>query len=249
MSFKFAHIAPYSAMEIAHSLSGCNMVLAHIVDENEKYAKYYASSNKPTIMDNGAFELGQPYNIDKLIELGHKVKANYIVAPDYPGQDWKITRDAFERFREAAKKEGFGLMYVPQSVKGDISGYVESWKWAAGNKDIDLIGCSILGAPTADPSQDRMIIRYKFLRLLEPLIPRKKVHMLGMLDSVYEVALCKQFEHLIYSWDSSQAVWYGMNGLDVRSTTRKFEQAVDFNHPLLNKDLIRQNIFTIQGLL
>ena len=246
---KFAHIAPTSCMDVAHLFSGCNMTLAHIVDQNDRYAEFYRKSSKFTIMDNGAFELKKPYTVDRLIELGHKVGADCIVAPDYPYENWKKTVDAFEAFYKKAKSEGFQVMFVPQSETNDIEGYVEAWRWAAKNSDVDLIGCSILGAPNADTTQDRLIMRYKILRLTEKFTPRKKVHMLGLLDSPYEIALCKQFRDKIYSWDSSAAVWAGLHGIDVRDIKRKFEKEVDFNHPLVNRDLVKFNIMSIQEML
>ncbi len=234
-------------MDLAHGFSGSNMVLAHIVDADDEYAAFYKKSKKFTIMDNGAFELGKPYDIEKLIELGHKVGADCIVAPDYPGMDWKVTVNAFEKFADSV--EGFKLMFVPQSEKDDIAGYLAAWEWAAKNPKVDLIGCSILGAPNADTSQDRLISRFRILRTMESFLPRKKVHMLGMLDSVHEIALCRQFEHLIFSWDSSAAVWAGLHGTYIKDIVHKFEKPVDFDHPLVHKELVRENMFYIQGLL
>ena len=252
-NIKFAHISPVCYMEKAEMFSGCNLVLAHLADVNDKYANFYAKSKKYTIMDNGAFELGESYDPSKLIELGHKVNAQCIVLPDYPNQEWQKTVDAAILHTPAIKAAGFDVMFVPQALKGDVEGYMKAWRWALFSSNIDLVGLSILGAPNAYPEENRLITRYKILRELETNCHlksfKKKIHMLGMLDTVHEIALCKQFEYAIKSWDSSAAVWAGLNDKRVSQLKSKFETPVDFDFPLQHEGTIRENIFYVQGLL
>lgn len=252
---KFAHISPYQFMELAESFSGINLVLAHLVGKN-KYTEFYSKSRKFTIMDNGAFELGESYDPEKLIDLGHQVKADYLVLPDYPGQDWRKTVKAAEHWAPKFIDAGFKPFFVPQSTLGDIEGYFKSWHWAIDNPNIYLIGCSILGAPTAwkDQNLNRITSRFKTLSdVISEVSDEKKlykrVHMLGMLDTVREIALCNVFKEFIYSWDSSAAVWYGMSGLLVSETFEKLRDPVDFNAGSLLKDQVIQNINYVNSLL
>ena len=229
---KLAHISPMATIEQAHKFSQINLVLAHLIDKVPGYAEFYFDSPKPTIMDNGAFELGEPYEPEKLIELARKVDAKYIVLPDYPEQPWEKTVEAAKEYIPVFKEAGFKTFYVPQSEKGDKEGYFKSWQWALHNKDIDLIGCSILGAPNAYPDSHRISARYEVLSQLANVYDEvlvKRIHMLGMLDTVQEIALVKPFHWMINSWDTSAATWYGIHNKDVSETYVKFRKPVEFH--------------------
>jgi hypothetical protein len=73
-----------------------------------------------------------------------------------------------------------------------------------------------------------------------------------MLDSVDEIKAIKPFEHLVNSWDSSAAVWYGVNGLSVKSRKSKFTVPVDFMKITDDKELhavCEDNVNYIKGLI
>ncbi|MEM4258049.1 MAG: hypothetical protein QXL17_02715 [Candidatus Thermoplasmatota archaeon] len=103
------------------------------------------------MMDNSAYELKEPYAPNKLIELGQKCGAHAIVLPDYPFQPGQKTIDAAIKFIPQFRDFGFKTFFVPQSKEGDLKDYIETYKWAATNPDIDIIGMSILGIPNAIP--------------------------------------------------------------------------------------------------
>lgn len=249
---KLAHIAPTDAIIYAENRSQINLVLAHLVGDN-KYTKAYAESKKPTIMDNGAFELGESISPDLLIEKAKLVKADYIVLPDYPGQPWDKTIKAAQDYIPAFMEAGFKTFFVPQSEIGDFDGYMSSWAWALEQNEIDLIGCSILGAPNAIPNQDRLIARYIILRMLKETFSEKqllkRIHMLGMLDTVHEICLTKPFHHMIYSWDTSAAVWAGVHDFDISKLCRKFDVPVDFDAKIKHPSSIVDNIDYVNRLI
>ena len=229
---KLAHISPMATIENAHRYSQINLVLAHLVGKVPGYTEFYAASPKPTIMDNGAFELGEPYAPEKLIELAKEINADYIVLPDYPDQHWEKTVEAAKQYIPLIKEAGFKTFFVPQSIKGSTEGYYKSWQWALHNPDIDLIGCSILGAPNAYPEKHRISARYEVLSHLANVyddVLTKRVHMLGMLDTVHEISLVKPFHWMINSWDTSAATWYGIHQKDVSKTYVKFDRPVEFH--------------------
>lgn len=63
----------------------------------------------------------------------------------------------------------------------------------------------------------------------------KIFHMLGMVDGPNEIDLVRDYHKYIYSWDSSAAIWAGLNGIEFdKSPTGlrkgKFEKEVDFNY-------------------
>lgn len=243
---KLAHISPFSFMKKAEEKSDINLVLAHLVGDNE-YTKFYAASEKYTIMDNSAFELGESFNPEKLLELGKRINADCIVLPDYPKKDWVVTKQAAEEYLDTFKKAGFDVMYVPQSHVGDFEGYMEGVVWALDNPDIDLVGLSILGAPTALPEIPRTEARRKILERIDETVGLlnypNKIHMLGKLDTVDEILMWKPFDHIINSHDTSAAVWYGMNRLSVKVRKSKFETHVDFEANVeYDETLIEANI-------
>jgi hypothetical protein len=237
------------------------LLLAHLVEADPEYADFYAKLNdgKLKIMDNSAFEMfkqNKPmYDSSKLIAMAEKCKANVVVLSDYPKEPWRKTVAKAVEMIPEIKQAGYGTFFVPQSELGDINGLMQSIDWALGNPDIDLIGLSILACPIAfsvnesshSSSKDndayklqRFLSRWKVLVALEEAglltdVAVKRFHCLGMTDGPNEIQLLTKsgFAKYIYSWDSSAAVWAGVNyiGFD-RSPSGmehgKFEHEVNF---------------------
>lgn len=243
-----------------------HLVLAHLVEVDDEYVRLYRDLKEKTnctlLMDNSAFERykqGRPmYDSSKLIDLGKKINADYIVLSDYPKQHWTVTRDKAIEMIPEIKSAGFKTFYVPQSELGDIDGLIESIKWAIENRDIDLIGMSILADPIAlgiDEGQyngeltgmirlQRSIARWRvFTELENRHIIRPsyitenlyhRFHILGMQDMVSEIELLRRYHHFIASWDSSSAAWHGINGIRYDNTPTllkngKLNSEVDFD--------------------
>lgn len=265
---KFCHISPTKFLDTFTVHNGAHLILAHLVEQDEEYRNFYANldDGKPKIMDNSAFEmfkLGRPmYASEKLIEMGRQCKAEYIVMSDYPKEDWRKTRDRAEEMIPQLKEAGFKTFYVPQSELGDMDGVLKSFDWALGNPGIDLIGMSILTCPIAmkvnetryaDGSRDdayklqRFLSRWKMFveldkaGLLSGKRAEKRFHCLGMTDGPNEIELLVRsgFDKYIFSWDSSAAVWLGLNNesFDMSPSGRragKLELEVDFDHESLD---------------
>lgn len=259
---KFCHISPTKFLKEFTKYNGAHLILAHLVEQDEEYRNFYATLDDglPKIMDNSAFEMfkqGRPmYASSKLVDMGKQCKADYIVMSDYPKEDWRKTQNRAIEMIPELKGEGFKTFYVPQSELGDIDGALKSFDWALGNHSIDLIGMSILTCPIAfninekrysDGSREdsyklqRFLSRWKMFVELEKAgllagkHAQKRFHCLGMTDGPNEVELLVKsgFEQYIYSWDSSAAVWLGLNHkhFDISPSGRrdgKFEEEVDF---------------------
>lgn len=253
---------------------------------DNRYTNYYANLNdgKLKIMDNSAFEMfkqGRPmYDSDKLIEMAKRVKADVIVMSDYPKEEWTKTRDKAIEMIPKLKDAGFKTFYVPQSELNDLQGAVLSFEWALNNPDVDLIGVSILTCPIAfgvnESKHDPNFVRsdaYKLQRFMSrwkmfTTLQRngllwddksiKRFHVLGMTDGPNEIELLQEtgFAECIHSWDSSAAVWAGMNGIGFDESPTglmegKFETEVDFNCfevSTLNDNLALSNIRYIDRL-
>lgn len=258
---KFCHISPTKYLEKYTRDNGAHLILAHLVEEDPEYRDYYANldDGKYKIMDNSAFEmfkLGLPmYESSKLIEMGKQCKANCIVLSDYPKQQSRVTVDAAKRLIPEFKAAGFDTFFVPQSELGDMTDYINAVEWALNTPEVDLIGLSILGTPIACGVDEttfdggkrndaykmqRYLSRLAVFRELEKrnLLGTKswnRFHCLGMVDGPKEIDLLREYHAHIFSWDSSAAVWAGINGhrFDNSPTglmNGKFEKEVDFSH-------------------
>ena len=204
------------------------------------------------------FKLGKPmYDSSKLIEMAKLVGADSVVLSDYPKEPWQKTIDAAKELIPQFKAAGLKTFFCPQSEFGDIDGLMNSFAWALNNPDIDFIGVSILACPialgvneSAHGSEDtkqrdsayklqRYLSRYQVFQELKRrgLLTDKalgRLHCLGMTDGPNEIELLKEFHPYIFSWDSSSAIWHGINGISYDNSPTglrngKYEAEVQFD--------------------
>lgn len=254
----FCIIAPTAYLEKYAVLSNKHLVLAHLVEADETYASFYKRMRDRgdyIIMDNSAFELGESYAPDKLIELAGRCGANAIVLPDYPGKAPKYTIEAAEQWIPLFKKAGYECMFVPQSEKGDWEGWVHAYQYAATNPNIDVIGMSILGIPNALPHIHVAYARVVATQILKDrgiLSSTKKHHYLGLNSGPnLEIPSLLKMDAL-FSCDSSGPVWAGIlghaytNEADSFQQNKKIKAHVQFDYPLVKDqttlDRIQHNV-------
>lgn len=276
MTLSFCHIAPTAYLSLVGGHTRSHLLLAHLVEEDKEYETWYfrnkSVKDKQTyILDNSAFEMykqGRPmYPSDKLIDMGRKVKADYIVMSDYPGEPSSKTIDAAVELAPLFKKAGFGTFFVPQSQIGDKEDYIASFAWAASSPLVDYIGVSILGVPNAYAVErynklQRFFSRWHMMRELDERgILRlahnngKKIHFLGMVDGPNEIPLITKFFD-VDTWDSSAGIWAGLNDIAFDGSPTglidgKFELEVDFNFKTATDvqiELAKKNMNYIDGL-
>jgi len=250
---QFCIITPTQYLEQFASQSAMHLVLGHLVDTDETYANFYANRSEFKIMDNGAFELGESYAPEKLIELGRYCRADAIVLPDYPFQDQMRTVRAAKELMGEVKSEGFQTFFAPQSETGDLEGWIEGYQWASENDDIDIIGMSILGVPNAIPHIPKPYARVVMTQIL---IERgifnfdKYHHYLGLnagpkLEVPPLIAM-----GAIDSIDSSNPVWMGVLGhryvdnTDSLLAVSKVKCEVEFDYPMTTDQTTLDNIQT-----
>ena len=277
----FCHISPTAYLDKFTSRNGAHLILAHLVETDPAYRDYYANldDGKYKIMDNSAFEmykLGRPmYESSKLADMGKACKADCIVMSDYPRMHSSHTINAAIKMIPELKGEGFDTFFCPQSELGDIEDLIKAIEWGIEHPNIDLIGLSILACPIAMGVNEstfdaggrtdsyklqRFMSRFAVLDMLDHrgiLTERamKKFHCLGMVDGPKEIRLLKPFEDYIFSWDSSAAVWAGINGIrfDASPTGMsggKFEKEVEFHYDgEVDTAAVFHNISYIEELL
>ena len=269
----FCHIAPTKHLDLVKGRPA-HLVLAHLIEEDEKYVDFYKEETGTIIMDNSAFEMykqGKPMlSSDKLIDLANKLNnVDYIVMTDYPNEDHSKTIDAAYELSPKFKQAGYGTFFCPQAKIGDIDSLVKSFAWAASNPDlVDYIGISILNIPNAYGVErgnklQRFVARLRFMYTLEfyGLLERfksngQKIHMLGMVDGPNEIMFMRPFHDYISTWDSSAAIWAGLNLIPFDQSPTglvdgKYENEVDFdaNYVDINSlEAARTNMNYIDGL-
>tara|TARA_R110002167_G_scaffold274203_4_gene480286 strand:+ start:211 stop:1074 length:864 start_codon:yes stop_codon:yes gene_type:complete len=250
---EFCHIVPIPHLNLTEGRS-IHLVLAHLIEQSDEYCNFYLEQkekyNCKIIMDNSAFEMfkaGKPmYPSEKLLEMGTKIKADWIVMSDYPGEPGEKTIEAAKQLAPLYHDAGFGTFFVPQGTPGNSQDLINSFKWASNNSHlVDYIGMSILAAPLAYGVESgnklqRFASRLKLMYQMDnyPLMANIKnnnqqVHFLGMVDGPNEIMFMSPFSKYIDTWDSSAACWLGLNGqtFDETPTGRrdgKFEKEVDF---------------------
>ena len=254
----FCHIAPTDFLSEFVDGRPYHLLLAHLVEEDPEYTKWYYEHKQRNpgtvyILDNSAFEMykqGRPmYPSDKLIDMGKQVEADYIVLSDYPGEPSSKTIEAAKTLAPLFREAGFGTFFVPQSKIGDMVDLLSAYAWAVGpegSQHVDYIGVSILGVPNGygvekNNKLQRFNSRWSFMRTLfrvgildEMRENGQKLHFLGMVDGPAEVQLVEAFLPYIDTWDSSAAVWAGLNGVAFDDSPTglvngKFEKEVEFD--------------------
>ena len=273
MSIDFCHIVPTPHLENFVEGRSTHLALAHLIETDDEYASFYRSQvNSTIILDNSAFEMykqGRPmYPSDKLVEMGHRIGARYIVMSDYPNQKGQDTIDAAIALAPVLRDNGFRTFFVPQSEIGDKEDYIQTFRWAAQSEHVDYIGISILGVPNAygvekNNKLQRFLSRWKMMRelydrgLLElAQYHGKKIHFLGMVDGPNEITLMSDLARYIDTWDSSAAVWAGLNNISFDDSPTglvdgKFEVEVDFDFETGDNELFEiamKNMNYIDGL-
>lgn len=279
---QFCHISPTKYLGDFAALNGAHLLLAHLVESDKKYRNFYAKLNdgKYKIMDNSAFEMfkqgREMYDSAKLLDMAKACNADCIVMTDYPRQK---SIDTIVKAKELAprfKDAGFDTFFCPQSELGDLDDLMFAFEWALNNPDIDVIGVSILACPIALGVDERMegrerneayrlqryLSRYTIFQELDRrgLLDQralKRFHCLGMTDGPNEVALLSPYHPFIRTWDSSAAIWAGLNDIRFDNSPTglingKFELEVDFNHSLpLTKEVaynVMRNAYYINNM-
>lgn len=276
MAIEFCHIAPTPHLDLVSGRK-THLALAHLVETDENYVNFYLREKEEfgckIILDNSAFEMykqGKPmYESSKLITMAQRINADWIVMSDYPGEPGEKTIEAAKKLGHEFKDAGFGTFFVPQSKIGDVKDVIKTFRWASQNKHlVDYIGVSILTAPNAYGVEkgnklQRFMSRIKLMydmkeSMIFPIIKDngQRVHFLGMMDGPNEIMYASPFAKYVDTWDSSAAVWAGLNGIEFDGTPTglingKFEKEVDFDEHVLDQsfiDLAKKNMEYIDKL-
>ena len=278
MTAQYCNISPTPHLHDFTNGRPIHLTLAHLVETDPEYVRFYNEQKQKydckIIMDNSAFEMYKQnrdmYPSEKLIEMGKTIDADWVVMSDYPGEPAQKTIDKAIEMAPELLDAGFQTFFVPQGKVGDVEDLLMAFEWAADNPwKVRYIGVSILAVPLAfdvekDNKLQRYLSRYRFMQMLKErgILQRirvngQRVHFLGAVDGPNEIELMKEFNGYIDTWDSSTAVWHGLNDILYDNTPTglingKLEKEVDFDFKTSDVNLIGKayrNIETIDHLM
>ena len=254
----FCHISPTPHLDLVKDRR-THLVLAHLIEEDTNYADFYdkisQDDRNTIIMDNSAFEMykqNKPmYPTEHLIDMASMCGADYVVMSDYPTEPGSKTMKAADKMIPQLKDAGFGTFFCPQSEVGDVEDLMAGYAWGFSHPGIDYIAVSILNIPLAFSVESgnklqRFLSRWRWMEMLGQrgfFEYDKKIHFLGMVDVPNEIDLVKDWHDVITTWDSSAAIWAGLNGIEFDNSptglyTGKFEKEVDFDFKTEDTKLI-----------
>ncbi len=264
---KYGYISPIEYQHLIPESADFHLILAHLLD-NEDYVNFYKEKIKrgdTVILDNSAFEFKRALSADEIFGFIDRsgIEPTYVVAPDYPFEDWKKTMASTLSFIEQTRNKPYKIMAVPQSVKGDVEGWMKGYMQMYDNPDIDVIGMSILGIPNAfcsltgtdDVAYNRVFATQYILDNTKVKPGRKWHHYLGLGGGPREILLQRQLG-LMDSNDSSSPFWHGHLGIKFDDSIwglkdGKSKIEVDFNTKALpHKDsAIMHNVAYMENLI
>lgn len=204
-----AHIKDFGAQ------SDFILALSHLCDpmcENE-YATSILKTGLLIYLDNGTFEVGKPESQDSLLRKAELLGAKYVFAPDYL-YDAATTWGALQAFIELRDHIGVDVKIAAIPQAKDSRQYLELYRDFAKNKDVELIGLSILTIPHAfehlTGTKDVAINRLLAISMIDDG-PTKDSHLLGLGDSFDDLIYATSIDW-IKSNDSSSAFLCGYEG-------------------------------------
>ena len=243
-NIKYGYISPIKYQHLIPQSADFHLILAHLLD-NKEYVNFYKEKIKrgdTVILDNSAFEFKRALSAEDIFGFIERsgIEPTYVVAPDYPYQDWKVTWDSTLAFIEEVKDKPYKVMAVPQSREGDWTGWLNGYTKMAAHPDIAVIGMSIIGIPNAfcklTGTEDIAFNRiYATNYLLNTGLANhaKWHHYLGLGGGPREILVQRQLG-LMDSNDSSSPFWHGYLGIRLDSSLWGLKDGkspieVDFN--------------------
>lgn len=211
-------IAPFKHLERAYKQSDFSMVLTHLVESNAEYRDFYRQTEKPILLDNSFFELGECLSRERVLEAAKAVNATCVVLTDGSTDDI----DFF-------KSKGYEVMFVPLTLDDMILGYNSS--------EIDKVGISCLssqklvGGNAFEPLRTE-VLKLVSLKTRTPLSVCRKTHFLGATNANLKDIKDANDLRFINSTDTSLPIWAGLHGRELSASSARMDKHCDFESQL-----------------
>lgn len=208
---EFCIISPTAGLERYAVLSKTHLVLRHVYKTDKTYREFYQNRREAgdrIILDNGAYE-GETC----LESPGMLLEPQIVVLPDFLLQPWKKTWHAAIHYLDIYydKYPATEFLYIPQSLPGDLHGFIESYQEAVSDRRITWLG---IPRAMAYAITDNPLARVEFARMVHRDHPGLKLHAFGMVNGdIHELPYLAQAG--VTSIDSSAPVWRGWHGYTI----------------------------------
>jgi len=263
---RFGYIAPTEYLHLIPEDATFHLILAHLL-KDERYADFYKDKverGDTVICDNGAFEFKRSLDPEPLMKLieDSGVNPTYVVAPDYPFEDWIVTYNSTKDFIEMASSKSYEIMAVPQSKTGDHKGWLECYARLSELNEVKVIGMSILGIPNAfcdltgtkDIATNR-IFATAYMKENGLVNETVSHHYLGLGDGPRELIVQRALG-IMDTNDSSSPFWHGIHGIELDNTSTglkngktPIEVDFDFEFDSRHDELINNNIDWMERII
>lgn len=245
-SIMFCHITPSHLIPLmGKAYSGPFMALAHLAEGDEFYRKAVHMLPPETYkyLDNSMYELGESMELSKLLKIGEDIGAHCIIEPDG-------SRGALI---ESIHDAGFDAMVVPTDdmvveirrlIEDDMCDFVGV---SFNNAFNYCVGAGLL----ANDESFKPLARKLVLDLVfNEYTPKKfkKIHLLGA-TTIEEVKELRKYSKHVCTWDTSMAVWSGVNDVAVCDLHEKNSHPVNFNDKTMFNFMSAFNIGYLEGIV
>ena len=198
---------PTELLEDIIPLTDFDFILAHKVLQDKAYTSFYKDSGKAKILDNSVNELKNPTDVSLLLEASERVKANYIIAPD-----WLCDAKQTSEFYPAAKKL-LGSKAIPV-IHGQS--YQEMTECA--EHAFQVFGGNVVAVPFRGPylegGKRDMMAGFRVLVVASLVGKFKWIHLLGATE-LWELAAYSAsfYDGTKITMDTGLPVQFGLRGM------------------------------------
>lgn len=213
---KISHEVPFCLLEKSRKFNYYDYCLPHLMDESEEYRNFFYESRKQgryIIMDNSLHELGEAYNMKRLIHWVKEIVPNEFIVPDvWENYNESIRNAKYWRGIELPK-EVTKVAVVQAKSEHEAVLCTKIYKDLGYKKIAYSYGASYYNDVCPHPNKDfgKAIGRYMVINDLlknDILSPKDRVHLLGTASPI-EFGLYKNIE-CIESIDTSNPVMAGI---------------------------------------
>jgi hypothetical protein len=235
--FALSHEVPLAMLEESRKFNDYDYALVHLFEQSKTYYEFYAESlekGRQVILDNSAYELGTPFDIEKYKAYIQTLRPSEFILPDYR-DDYPMTMEAIKNWNLKSNSIRIGVAHGKTYLEF-VDCYIEMQPY------VDKIAISVdsfFFEGCTDPTEARIKVIARMVAdgVINEDIPH---HILGALSPT-EYKSFIQYEW-IESVDTSNPVLHGLLGIMYEG-----EEGLKEKSPV-KMDSIMFNIFSEERL-
>ena len=234
---KIGIICPTAHLNDFAAQSNFHLVLPHIIKESPNYAQFYierAAINEFVVLDNGIFELDEPFSNEELLDMVENCGFDEVVAPETVNDSEKSQKQ-LEDFLNCRERMGSKKPVLAMVQSKSFLGMLEYANYLNSIKEVstlgvpfrleDVVGFHDMEDGLYSPTLRRVIMRWKLMDAMNasfaPQFVRgyevKPFHLMGLSDplelqrykggKLYDKGITIRYN------DSSSAYVHGSQGI------------------------------------